>query len=489
MILKAENGDTMVYIGNYVEVLIPAGQLPTPTPTQTTSPAQTRTLPPTRTPDPTSSATITRTATVTKTATATNTPTNTGQPTNTKTSTPTSTRTSTATLTRTRTPSKTPGATLTSTVTRTRTPTPTITKTPTKTKTPTRTITSYAATKTYTPTISPTVTNTYTRTPTTTYTVTPTPIVPNGQVWKFYYYAGSVRIAEREASQYVNRVYYLFSDHLGSTNVVSDENGIMVALMLYKAWGETRFTSNTSPTDFGYTGQREESGIGLYYYNARWYDPALGRFIQADTIVPGAGNAVAWDRYAYAGNNPLIYNDPTGHCFGILLGVDTAICIGIGVVIVVTLTAITTLAVENISYMGRKTNNNQIYFPELPKIVFPSGGPIDPNNNNNKKKGYVPSTDEGKAAKAIAESKLPPFLKILPSIPFIIYTLFNQPDVTPHNYSENENSYWQLPQILGPEKPLINISNIFSDYLHSNFSCPMIKPIRSIDNRTRWLIQ
>jgi hypothetical protein len=51
----------------------------------------------------------------------------------------------------------------------------------------------------------------------------------------------------------------------------------------------------------------------LYFYNARWYDPALGRFIQADTIVPGAGNPQAWDRYAYANNNPARYTDPSGH--------------------------------------------------------------------------------------------------------------------------------------------------------------------------------
>jgi hypothetical protein len=51
----------------------------------------------------------------------------------------------------------------------------------------------------------------------------------------------------------------------------------------------------------------------LYFYGARWYDGGLGRFIQADTIVPGAGSSQAWDRYAYALNNPLRYIDPTGH--------------------------------------------------------------------------------------------------------------------------------------------------------------------------------
>ena len=49
------------------------------------------------------------------------------------------------------------------------------------------------------------------------------------------------------------------------------------------------------------------------YYNARWYDPQLGRFTQADTIIPGAGNSSAWDRYAYTLNNPLRYTDPSGH--------------------------------------------------------------------------------------------------------------------------------------------------------------------------------
>ena len=49
------------------------------------------------------------------------------------------------------------------------------------------------------------------------------------------------------------------------------------------------------------------------FYRARWYDPALGRFAQADSIIPGAGNPQAWDRYAYALNDPVRYSDPSGH--------------------------------------------------------------------------------------------------------------------------------------------------------------------------------
>jgi hypothetical protein len=51
----------------------------------------------------------------------------------------------------------------------------------------------------------------------------------------------------------------------------------------------------------------------LYYYGARWYDAALGRFVQADTVVPSMSNPQAWDRYAYVNNNPVLNVDPTGH--------------------------------------------------------------------------------------------------------------------------------------------------------------------------------
>ncbi|HUN24181.1 MAG TPA: RHS repeat-associated core domain-containing protein [Anaerolineales bacterium] len=56
-------------------------------------------------------------------------------------------------------------------------------------------------------------------------------------------------------------------------------------------------------------------------YNARWYDPVLGRFAQADTIsfveaLPNPTDAKVFDRYAYVYNNPVRYNDPSGHCIG-----------------------------------------------------------------------------------------------------------------------------------------------------------------------------
>jgi len=63
----------------------------------------------------------------------------------------------------------------------------------------------------------------------------------------------------------------------------------------------------------GFTGQRRDSGSGLLYYGARWYDPALGRFAQGDTIVPNPGNPQSLNRYSYVGNQPLKLVDPSGH--------------------------------------------------------------------------------------------------------------------------------------------------------------------------------
>ena len=55
-------------------------------------------------------------------------------------------------------------------------------------------------------------------------------------------------------------------------------------------------------------------GFGLMFYVSRWYDPSLGRFIQADTLIPGGAQGL--DRYAYVNNAPTRFTDPSGHrCF------------------------------------------------------------------------------------------------------------------------------------------------------------------------------
>jgi RHS repeat-associated protein len=120
-----------------------------------------------------------------------------------------------------------------------------------------------------------------------------------------YYYANGQRIAMRTSAG----VTYIHSDHLRSTSVTS---GAQSGDIKYFPYGATR--SGAVATTYKFTGQRLDDSTGLYYYGARYYDAALGRFIQADSIVPQPGNPQALNRYSYTLNNPLKYTDPDGHC-------------------------------------------------------------------------------------------------------------------------------------------------------------------------------
>jgi RHS repeat-associated protein len=124
----------------------------------------------------------------------------------------------------------------------------------------------------------------------------PTP-APN-QVYRLYYYAGATRVAVRvrTGATGANDLYFLHSDHLGSTTVTTDLSQNIVGQQRYFAYGEPRWSSGALHTDRRFTGQREESGLGsLYDYNARYYSPLMGRFISADSIVPGAGEPQAFN--------------------------------------------------------------------------------------------------------------------------------------------------------------------------------------------------
>ena len=74
------------------------------------------------------------------------------------------------------------------------------------------------------------------------------------------------------------------------------------------------FTGQYSYISDSATDQTASASFGLMFYNALWYDPYLNRFTQPDSIVPLASQGTqAWDRYAFVNNNPVRYNDPTGH--------------------------------------------------------------------------------------------------------------------------------------------------------------------------------
>jgi len=78
--------------------------------------------------------------------------------------------------------------------------------------------------------------------------------------------------------------------------------------------GWTQDAGTSPPTDRLFTGQRHYGAkSGIYYYGSRFYSADIGRFLQPDTIVPGAKNPQALNRYSYVENDPLAYLDPSGH--------------------------------------------------------------------------------------------------------------------------------------------------------------------------------
>ncbi len=97
------------------------------------------------------------------------------------------------------------------------------------------------------------------------------------------------------------------TDALGSSVALTDRSGNSTVQYSYGPFGSISITG-TSNNSYTYTG-REIDGLGINYYRARYYNPAIGRFISEDPMgFAGSGP----DLYAYAGDDPIDFNDPTG---------------------------------------------------------------------------------------------------------------------------------------------------------------------------------
>jgi RHS repeat-associated protein len=139
----------------------------------------------------------------------------------------------------------------------------------------------------------------------------------NSSATSYYTYAGQT-IALHDGT---NR-HYIIGDHLGSTAATIQYGSTTINRTYYGPWGATRATSGTIATDHTYTGQIAEpdntaagnkTTDGLIFYNARYYDPTLARFISPDTIIPNPTNPQHHNRYTYVSNGPVDHQDPSGH--------------------------------------------------------------------------------------------------------------------------------------------------------------------------------
>ena len=111
---------------------------------------------------------------------------------------------------------------------------------------------------------------------------------------------------------------YFSLDGLRSVVNLTDDSGSVAASYHLDVWGNFRFPAEltTSKNRFAFTGYEWDPETGLFNAKARYFDPALGRFLSQDTFLGEIDEPPSLHRYFYGYANPLRYVDPTGHAAG-----------------------------------------------------------------------------------------------------------------------------------------------------------------------------
>jgi RHS repeat-associated protein len=112
------------------------------------------------------------------------------------------------------------------------------------------------------------------------------------------------------------------ADGLGSITSLSTPAGTLSDTLVYDSFGNLISSTGSFTQPFRYTGREFDVETGLYYYRARYYDPAAGRFLSEDPIRFNSGDV---NFYGYVENNPINAADPDGQktkvCCRLLLGI------------------------------------------------------------------------------------------------------------------------------------------------------------------------
>jgi RHS repeat-associated protein len=154
--------------------------------------------------------------------------------------------------------------------------------------------------------------------------------------------AGSGTAVYTRRSDGSTGTYYATSDHLGSSDLVMDSVGNVLSRESFTPFGARRgsnwtgvptagdYTAFSNSTRKGFTGHEMLDSVNLVHMGGRVYDPFLGRFTSADSVIQNLAATQSVDPYAYAWNDPLKYTDPSGHSLlGSVLGAIAGIIIAI----------------------------------------------------------------------------------------------------------------------------------------------------------------
>jgi len=126
-----------------------------------------------------------------------------------------------------------------------------------------------------------------------------------GETWTYHVYGHDLLYSVTGSALTV-----LHSDPLGSTVATTDATGAVTARMRYDVFGE-RLDSDAATTAYTFAGERMDT-TALQYLRARYYDPAVGRFISRDPFPAQAADTQTFNRYVYVKNNPTNFVDPSG---------------------------------------------------------------------------------------------------------------------------------------------------------------------------------
>jgi RHS repeat-associated protein len=124
-------------------------------------------------------------------------------------------------------------------------------------------------------------------------------------------YAQAASVDEPLAELRSGTASFYQQDGLGSVTSLSTSTGTLANTYTYDAFGNLTVSTGTLTNPFQYTGRDYDPETGLRYYRARYYDPAIGRFISEDPLQFGGGDV---NFYAYVGNSPTNEIDPLGLC-------------------------------------------------------------------------------------------------------------------------------------------------------------------------------
>jgi RHS repeat-associated protein len=136
-----------------------------------------------------------------------------------------------------------------------------------------------------------------------------------------YIYVDGQRVAEYRN----NTTYFIFSDHLGSTRLVTALDGSTYDSMDYVPFGE-QIAGDTSTTH-KFTGKERDSESGLDNFGARYLSSQYGRFMSPDPAntkgdVEDFTDPQGWNMYSYVRNNPLSLTDPDGQSYQVCVTVQ-----------------------------------------------------------------------------------------------------------------------------------------------------------------------